>query len=113
MPTTTIRRVNSALTRRLIRRQAGRQGALAVGRLAPFGIGAVIGATGARALGRTVITGAAQAFGPPPLQFRRTIELAVSGPDASAAPQRLVEQRPTPAEQNGQHDGDPGWPRPS
>lgn len=94
MPTTTIRRVNSALTRRLIRRQAGRQGALALGRLAPFGIGAVIGATGARALGRTVLSGAARAFGPPPATFPRTIELAVTGPDTTAAPLRLVEPRP-------------------
>lgn len=81
MPTATIRRVNTALTRRLLRRQAGKQGALALGRLAPFGIGAVIGATGARALGRTVVSSARQAFGPPPAQFPRIIELAsTSGP---------------------------------
>ena len=112
MPTTTIRRVNGALTKRLIRRQASRQGALALGRLAPFGIGAVIGATGARALGRTVVEGAHRAFGPPPLQFQRTIELAVSGPDATAAPLRLVESR-DPA---GTMDDDaqpPSWPTPS
>ena len=108
MPTTTIRRVNSALARRLIRRQAGRQGALALGRLAPFGIGAVIGATGARALGRTVLSGAARAFGPPPMSFPRTIELAVTGPDVSAPPQRVVEpRRPTDGEAEG-----PGWPSP-
>ena len=113
MPTTTIRRVNSALARRLIRRQAGRQGALALGRLAPFGIGAVIGATGARALGRTVLSGAARAFGPPPLSFPRTIELAVTGPDASAPPLRVVEPR-RPADDDGTFDNDvtggPGWP---
>jgi hypothetical protein len=96
MPTATIRRVNSALTRRVLRRQAGRQGALALGRLAPFGIGAVIGATGARALGKTVITGAHRAFGPPPAAFGRTIEAAVTGPDESGAPLRLVEPRTEP-----------------
>lgn len=93
MPTQTIKRVNGALTKRLIRRQAGKQGALALGRLAPFGIGAVIGATGARAMGRVVVTGAYQAFGPPPAAFPRTIELAVTGPDESAAPLHLVESR--------------------
>ncbi|WP_199422829.1 hypothetical protein [Actinotalea solisilvae] len=93
MPTQTIKRVNSALTRRLIRRQAGKQGALAIGRLAPFGIGAVVGATGARAMGRTVVQGAYKAFGPPPATFPRQIELAISGPDESAAPLRLVESR--------------------
>ena len=114
MPTTTIRRVNSALARRLIRRQAGRQGALALGRLAPFGIGAVIGATGARALGRTVLSGAARAFGPPPLSFPRTIELAVTGPDVSAPPLRVVEPR-RPVDETGHDDGTagPGWPTPS
>lgn len=75
MPTATIKRVNNALTRRILRRQAARQGALAFGRLAPFGIGAVIGAAGARALGRTVVTGARRAFGPPPDHFPRVIEL--------------------------------------
>ncbi|WP_182113105.1 MULTISPECIES: hypothetical protein [unclassified Actinotalea] len=92
MPTQTIKRVNSALTRRLVRRQAGRQGALAFGRLAPFGIGAVIGATGARAMGRTVVEGAHKAFGPPPARFPREIELAVSGPDETKAPARVVQR---------------------
>jgi len=93
MPTSTIKQVNSALTRRILRRQAGRQGALALGRLAPFGIGAVIGATGARALGRTVVVGAQRAFGPAPARFPLTLELAVSGPDDTAAPLRVVAPR--------------------
>ncbi|WP_188079056.1 hypothetical protein [Actinotalea subterranea] len=93
MPTQTIKRVNSALTRRILRRQAAKQGALAFGRLAPFGIGAVIGATGARAMGRTVVTGAYQAFGPPPERFPQMIELAVSGTDDSAPPLHRLEAR--------------------
>ncbi|WP_250448519.1 hypothetical protein, partial [Actinotalea sp. C106] len=83
MPTSTIKRVNTALTRRILRQQASKQGALAFGRLAPFGIGAIIGATGARALGRTVVTGAHRAFGPPPASFARTIEVSArTAPDA-------------------------------
>jgi hypothetical protein len=89
MPTTTIRRVNTVLTRRLIRRQAGRQGALAFGRLAPFGIGAVIGATGARALGRTVVTSARNAFGPPQAQFPRIIEVAATSTPLAVENRRL------------------------
>ena len=76
MPASTIKRVNSALAKRLVRRQASRQGALALGRLAPFGIGAVIGATGARAMGRTVVLGAERAFGPPPAAFPLVLEVA-------------------------------------
>ena len=79
MPTSTIKRVNGTLTRRLIRQQAVKQSALAFGRLAPFGIGAVVGVTGARALGRTVVDGARRAFGPPPAQFPRLVEVVETG----------------------------------
>ncbi|MGV8978467.1 MAG: hypothetical protein ACOH17_10510 [Cellulomonas sp.] len=79
MPTTTIAKVNSTLTKRLIRRQVLRQSALSVGRLAPFGIGAVIGVAGARTLGKTVIEGARLAFGPAPDRFPQVIEVAAPG----------------------------------
>lgn len=110
MPTTTIKRVNTALTRRMLRRQASRQGALALGRLAPFGIGALIGATGARALGRTVITGAHRAFGPPPLQFPRTVEIAIGGTE-DRPPQRMIEafDAQAPRATNGEATD---WPTP-
>jgi len=78
MPTTTIRRVNTALARRMLRRQATRHGTLALGRVIPFGIGAVIGFTGARALGRTVVTAAQRAFGPPPTHFPHVLEIAAA-----------------------------------
>ncbi len=87
MPTTTIRRVNGALTRRLIRRQAAKHGAIAFGRLLPFGVGAAIGVTGGRALGKTVVEGARKAFGPPPVRFPRTIEIAP--PEVVAAAREL------------------------
>lgn len=83
MPTTTIKQVNRTLTRRLIQRQVSRQGALALGRLAPFGIGAVIGATGARTLGKTVIIGAHRAFGPPPDQFPQVLLLDATARDSA------------------------------
>ncbi len=79
LPTTTIKSVNSTLTRRLLRRQAARHGALAFGRLAPFGIGAWIGFKGARSLGRTVIEGAQATFGPPPATFPRVVEVVETG----------------------------------
>jgi hypothetical protein len=87
MPTGTIKRVNSRLTRQLLRRQLARQSGLAVGRLVPFGIGAVIGVTGARALGRTVVTGARQAFGPPPPEFVGLVQVVETG----AAPRLVIE----------------------
>ena len=79
MPMPTVKRVNKVLARRLVRKQLSKQSALAIGRLAPFGIGAAIGVVGARALGRTVLDGSRLAFGPAPLHFTDTLEI---GPDA-------------------------------
>lgn len=75
MPTSTIRSVNSTLTRRLIRAQAARQSGFAFGRLLPFGIGAAVGVAGARALSKPVIEGARLAFGPAPAHFPTRIEV--------------------------------------
>lgn len=75
MPIATVKKVNTTLTRRMVRKQVARQGGLFFGRLIPYGVGVVIGITGARALGRTVIQGARAAFGPPPTTFGHVIEL--------------------------------------
>ncbi|MBU4214082.1 MAG: hypothetical protein KJ792_05450 [Actinobacteria bacterium] len=77
MPMTTVRKVNTTLTRRLVRNQAAKQTGLAVGRLMPFGVGAAIGAIGGRALGRSVVDGARTAFGPAPQQFTHQVEVSV------------------------------------
>lgn len=87
MPTGTIRRVNTRLTRRLFRTQLTRQGGLALGRLVPFGIGAVIGITGARALGRTVVDGARAAFGPAPATFRDRVLVIETGAEPHLLPE--------------------------
>lgn len=79
MPTGTIRAVNTTLTRKFLRSQATRHGGLAIGRLAPFGIGAFIGFTGGRALGRTVVAGARAAFGPAPARFPAVLEVVAPG----------------------------------
>jgi hypothetical protein len=107
MPTGTIRRVNARLTRQLFRKQIARQSGLAFGRLMPFGVGAVIGVTGARALGRTVIDGARVAFGPAPAAFVDRVLVVETGaeprlltegtgahPAAAPARRRLLPRRP-------------------
>ncbi|WP_127126769.1 hypothetical protein [Georgenia sp. SYP-B2076] len=66
LPIGTVKAVNRMLTRRLVRTGATRGGALLLGRLAPFGIGAVIGYRGTRAMGRNVVEGTRDAFGPAP-----------------------------------------------
>lgn len=93
MPMATVRKVNTTMTRRLVRTQLTKQTGLAVGRLIPFGVGLVVGVAGARSLGKTVIEGAHKAFGPPPLAFPKVIEIA--GPNDKpvilpAEPKRLT-----------------------
>lgn len=87
MPTGTIRRVNARLTRQLFRKQLAKQGGLAFGRLMPFGIGAVIGVTGARALGRTVVDGARKAFGPAPATFGDRLVVVETGAEPRLLPE--------------------------
>lgn len=68
LPLGTVRAVNRGLSRRLVRAATAKGGAVLLGRLAPFGIGALIGWWLGRRLARQVILGARDAFGPPPAQ---------------------------------------------
>lgn len=74
LPIATVRTVNRTLRGRLVAGGAAKAGSLMVGRLLPFGVGAVIGFAGGRALGRTMISGVRAAFGPPPLVFVRHVD---------------------------------------
>lgn len=69
LSTGTLKELNRGLLKSFLRRFAIRQGALVFGRLVPFGIGAVIGGSGNRLLGRNVVRGAKEIFGPPPVKF--------------------------------------------
>ena len=66
MPLTTVKSVNAQLSKRMAKRTAAKGGALALGRLVPFGSGAALGWTGGRALANQVIEGAKAALGPAP-----------------------------------------------
>jgi len=52
----------------------------AIGRVMPFGIGAVIGGTGNHLLGRKVVASSRDAFGPAPLAFPLNLEAGVREP---------------------------------
>ncbi|MDO5701162.1 MAG: hypothetical protein Q4P36_06805 [Bowdeniella nasicola] len=69
LPISTVKSVNTTLRKRAAKKAAAKGGGIAVGRLAPFGIGAVIGWSGGKALARTVIEGTRAAFGPAPTSF--------------------------------------------
>lgn len=79
IPLSSISAVNKTLGRWFLKRYGRKQGMLALGRLAPLGIGAVIGAAGNHAFGRTVVNTAARVFGPPPAQFTDWVGMIVEG----------------------------------
>ena len=64
MPLPSVKSINAHLIKRVAKRSAAKGGALALGRLLPFGIGAAIGWSGGRALANQVIEGARAALGP-------------------------------------------------
>ena len=64
MPLPSVKSINARLIKRVAKRSAAKGGALALGRLLPFGIGAAIGWKGGRALANQVIEGAQAALGP-------------------------------------------------
>lgn len=57
-----------------VRRFTTTQGASVLGRVIPFGIGAVVGGVGNRVLGRKVVVSAREAFGPAPESFPLILE---------------------------------------
>jgi hypothetical protein len=69
IPLSSVTAVNKTLGRWFLRRYGRKQGMLALGRLAPLGIGAAIGAAGNHAFGRTVVTTSRRVFGPAPARF--------------------------------------------
>ncbi|SFA41153.1 hypothetical protein SAMN05444374_10233 [Rhodococcoides kroppenstedtii] len=59
---------------------AARRGAVMLGTLLPAGIGAAVGGAGNRALGKTVIGNARDAFGPPPQDWPAGNRPVATGP---------------------------------
>jgi hypothetical protein len=66
IPMSSITAINNTLGRWFRRRYGPKLGALAIGRVAPFGIGVAIGAAGNRALGHQVVDTSRRVFGPAP-----------------------------------------------
>ena len=64
MPLPSVKSINAHLIKRVAKRSAAKGGALALGRLIPFGIGAAIGWSGGRALANQGLEGAQAALGP-------------------------------------------------
>lgn len=64
-----LREVNRRMMNRFIRKFAVKRATLAMGKLAPAGVGAAVGGWGNRRLGRTVVDTANATFGAPPAEW--------------------------------------------
>ncbi|ACQ81101.1 conserved hypothetical protein [Beutenbergia cavernae DSM 12333] len=73
LPLTTVKSVNATLARKVVRTTTAQVSSVMIGRLAPFGIGAIVGIVGGRALGGGVVQATRDAFGPAPADFVREI----------------------------------------
>ena len=80
LPQAALGQIGDRIKKSFVRRFVATQGASAVGRAIPFGIGAVIGGTGNHVLGRKVVSSSRDAFGPAPLQFPVVLEPVMHGP---------------------------------
>lgn len=74
LPRAAVGNIADRIKRTFLRRYATAQGTNIVGRMVPFGVGAVIGGTGNNILGRRVVRSAREAFGPPPVTFPFELE---------------------------------------
>lgn len=74
LPRAAVSEVADRLKRTFLKRYATAQGTNVIGRMVPFGIGAVIGGTGNNVLGRRVVRSSREAFGAPPVTFPFELE---------------------------------------
>lgn len=72
VPLATLRQINSVLGPNFITRYGTRQGIIVLGRVVPFGIGAVIGGGANAALASLAVRAARHAFGPAPQSWPET-----------------------------------------
>lgn len=86
LPSAALSPIADRIQKMFVRRFAASQGSSVVGRMIPFGIGAVVGGGGNHLMGRRVITSARSAFGPAPAVFPPNLEPRPRAPKTPKAP---------------------------
>jgi hypothetical protein len=69
VPSETLRQINRILGRHFVTKYGTKQGIIVLGRVAPFGIGAVIGGGANAAIAALTVKASRRAFGPPPTSW--------------------------------------------
>lgn len=90
IPLSTITAINKALGHWVVSRYGRRRGMIVISRIAPFGIGAAVGAVGNHAFGRVVVGASRRVFGPAPAAFPGDVPAVSVSP---AKPPAVVERR--------------------
>jgi len=86
MPRAVIGPIADRLKATFLKKFALAQGTNVVGRLIPFGIGAIVGAGGNHLLGRQIVRASREGFGPAPTTFPQWLEFTPKQPKAPKAP---------------------------
>ena len=93
LPRTVMGPIADSIKKAFLKRFAVAQGTNVVGRLIPFGIGAIVGGGGNHLLGRQIVRTAREGFGSAPTTFPSWLELSVKLPQAPKAPRHPRESR--------------------
>jgi hypothetical protein len=88
LPSAAMGSIADRIKRTFIRRFARAQGGRVLGRVIPFGIGAVVGGASNNALGKRVVENSRTAFGPPPAEFPQGLEPVFSVNESTGTPER-------------------------
>lgn len=86
LPRTVMGPIGDRIKKTFIKRFAVAQGTNVVGRLIPFGVGAIIGGGGNNILGRQIVRASRDAFGPAPTTFPHWLEPVVTLPKPDKEP---------------------------
>lgn len=93
LPRAVVGPIADQIKKTFVKRFSVAQGTNVVGRLLPFGIGAVIGGGGNHLLGRQIVRTAREGFGPPPSTFPAWLDPVVRAPKPPRAPKAVKAPR--------------------
>jgi hypothetical protein len=100
LPSAAMGSIADRIKKMFLRRFARAQGGRVLGRVIPFGIGAIVGGAGNNALGKKVVENARTAFGPAPAEFPAGLEPVFEVDETTGAPEPrrglLRRRRPKP-----------------
>lgn len=79
VPVAALRKVNGVLGKNFVTKYGTKQGILVLGKTVPFGIGAIIGASGNAAFAQFTIRSTKKSFGPPPTELPSYLRSGADG----------------------------------